>query len=326
MPGCQGTTARLSLVLVWLERSLPHHDLLILCQSLLLTRQILGLLHSKSLFDSEWREAILSLDLAFTLLEKLVGLAKNLWMVTVLLTVVLLLECTHQVTLLLVKGQLVLTVRVQINVLSRNELDLFGSEKEASVRLATYIHCIDMRGVLPFQIHNVLMVEVLNGPQKVLAVSEWNLTLPLVITSNTLPDVCKHKLFLFLRNWADEAKFQEKLRHLSAPDLDLRLVSVSVLWLMHDLELVAGPLKICVEPVMNHLVRQRVDLDLWQRRLLLQVCFLRLPLLLSAVRVLQDRVEVPMQLLRPLTDLWIEFQVLVLLPQVVLPAHLLLHD
>lgn len=60
--------------------------------------------------------------------------------------------------------------------------------------------------------------------------------------------------------------------------------------------------------------------------LLLQIGLVRLLLLLATVRVLQDGVEVPVKLLGPLADLRVELQVPVLLPKVVLPAHLLLHD
>lgn len=100
----------LSLVLVWLEWRLPHNDFIVLSHSLLLARQVLGLLHGESLLHAKWGEAHLTLDGAFALFEELVGLAKHLRMVAVLLTVVLLLESAHHVALFLVHGQLVLPV------------------------------------------------------------------------------------------------------------------------------------------------------------------------------------------------------------------------
>ena len=60
--------------------------------------------------------------------------------------------------------------------------------------------------------------------------------------------------------------------------------------------------------------------------LLLQIGLVRLLLLLPTVGVLQDGVEVSVKLLGPLADLRIELQVLVLLPEVVFSANLLLYD
>ena len=89
--------------------------------------------------------------------------------------------------------------------------------------------------MLPFQVHDVLMVEVLDRPQQVFAIAKWDLTLTFVVTADALPNVCQHELLLFLGNWADEAELQEKLRHLSATNLDFRLVGVGVLRQMHNL-------------------------------------------------------------------------------------------
>ena len=177
-------------------------------------------------------------------------------MVAVLLAVVLLLVGTHHVTIFLVRCQLVLAVRVQVDVLSSDELDLLRGEEEAGLGLATHVHGVDVGRVLPFQVHDVLVVEVLDCSQQVLAVAQRDETLTLVVTADALPNVCKHELLLFLRDRADETELQEELRHLSASDLHFGPVVVGILRLLNDIELVAGLLEINVKPIVHHLVRE----------------------------------------------------------------------
>lgn len=175
-------------------------------------------------------------------------------MVAVLLAVVLLLVGAHHVAVLLVGCQLVLSVRVQVDVLSRDELDLFGGEEEASFGLAAHVHGVDVGGVLPLQVHDVLVVEVLDRSQQILAVAERDKALALVVAADALPNVSEHQLLLFLRNWAHKSELEEELRHLGAPNLDIGPVVVGILWLLNDVELVARLLEISVKPVVHHLV------------------------------------------------------------------------
>lgn len=117
-----------------------------------------------------------------------------------------------------------------------------------------------------------------------------------MITTNTLPDISQHQLFLLLRYWAHETEFQEQLGHLGASDFNIWFILIGVLRHLNNLKLVTRLLEIGVEPVMNHLVGQRVDLHLWRCRFLLEICFVGLLLLLAASRVFEDGIEITLQL------------------------------
>ena len=77
---------------------------------------------------------------------------------------------------------------------------------------------------------------------------------------------------------------------------------------------------------MDHLVGERIDLNLWGHCLLLEISLVRLLLLLATIGILQNCIEVALEKSRPLTDLWVELKILLLLSKVVLSADLLLDD
>ena len=104
----------------------------------------------------------------------------------------------------LVLRQFVLAVRVQVDILSSDELDLFRCEEKTVFRLTTNIHSVNVRSVFSFQVHDILMVEILDCSKQVFAVSKWNLSLALVVTTDALPNIGKHELLLFLGDRADE--------------------------------------------------------------------------------------------------------------------------
>lgn len=147
-----------------------------------------------------------------------------------------------------------------------------------------------------------------------------------MITSDAFPDICEHQLLLFLCNWADKSEFKEQLRHLSAPNLDFRFVSVGILWLLNNIKFEAGLLEISVESIVDHFVRYRVDLHLWHHRLLLHTCLISLLLLLPPISVLQNSVEIPLHVFGFVTDARIELKIFVLLLQIVFPSHLLFEN
>lgn len=147
-----------------------------------------------------------------------------------------------------------------------------------------------------------------------------------MITSDAFPDICEHQLLLFLCNWADKSEFKEQLRHLSAPNLDFRFVSVGILWLLNNIKFEAGLLEISVESIVDHFVGHRVDLHLWHHRLLLHTCLISLLLLLPPIRVLQNSVEIPLHVFGFVTDARIELKIFVLLLQIVFPSHLLFEN
>lgn len=147
-----------------------------------------------------------------------------------------------------------------------------------------------------------------------------------MITSDAFPDICEHQLLLFLCNWADKSEFKEQLRHLSAPNLDFRFVSVGILWLLNNIKFEAGLLEISVESIVDHFVGHRVDLHLWHHRLLLHTCLISLLLLLPPISVLQNSVEIPLHVFGFVTDARIELKIFVLLLQIVFPSHLLFEN
>ena len=147
-----------------------------------------------------------------------------------------------------------------------------------------------------------------------------------MITSDAFPDICEHQLLLLLCNWADKSEFKEQLRHLSAPNLDFRFVSVGILWLLDNIEFEAGLLEISVESIVDHFVGHRVDLHLWHHRLLLHTCLISLLLLLPPISVLQNSVEIPLHVFGFVTDARIELKIFVLLLQIVFPSHLLFEN
>ena len=99
------------------------------------------------------------------------------------------------------------------------------------------------------------MMEILYGAKKIFTITEWDLTLTLVITTNALPNVGQHQLLLLLSNWTDEAELEEKLRHLCTSNLDFRLVCVSVLRLLDNVKLETCFLEVSIEPIVDHFVR-----------------------------------------------------------------------
>jgi len=99
------------------------------------------------------------------------------------------------------------------------------------------------------------MVKVLNSSKEVLAVAEGYLTLTFMISTDALPNISKHELFMLLGDWTDEAKFKEKLRHLSTAYFDFRLKMLGILRHLNNLQLIAGLLEILVESIMDHFVR-----------------------------------------------------------------------
>lgn len=169
-------------------------------------------------------------------------------------------------------------------------------------------------------------MEVLNSSKQVFAVTQWYLSLAFMITSDAFPDICEHQLLLFLCNWADKSEFKEQLRHLSAPNLDFRFVSVGILWLLNNIKFEAGLLEISVESIVDHFVGHRVDLHLWHHRLLLHTCLISLLLLLPPISVLQNSVEIPLHVFGFVTDARIELKIFVLLLQIVFPSHLLFEN
>ena len=91
-----------------------------------------------------------------------------------------------------------------------------------------------------------------------------------------------------------------------AANLDLRLVSVGIFRLLHDVQLEAGLLEIAVEPIVDHLVGEGIDLDLRGHSLLLKIGLIGLLLLLATIGILEDGIEVSLQKTRPLADLRVE--------------------
>jgi hypothetical protein len=158
------------------------------------------------------------------------------------------------VAIFLILSQFILTIRVQVDVFSCNILDFFRREEKTVVCFTTYIHSVNMSSLLSIKVHNILMMEVLNGAQQILTITEWNLSLTFVITANTLPYISQHKLLLLLSNGTYKAEFEEKLRHLSAPNFDIRLICVCILWLLYNVKLKTCLLEISIKSVVDHFI------------------------------------------------------------------------
>jgi len=56
-----------------------------------------------------------------------------------------------------------------------------------------------------------------------------------MVSTNALPNVGKHELFMFLGDWTDKAEFEKELRHLSTAYSDFRLEVFGILWDLNNL-------------------------------------------------------------------------------------------
>jgi len=147
-----------------------------------------------------------------------------------------------------------------------------------------------------------------------------------MIATNTFPNISQHKLFLLLGNWTNETHFQEKLRHLCAPNFDIWLISISIFRNLNNIKFKTSFLEVSIEPIMNHFIWEWIDLNLWHHRFLPQGSFLSLLLLLSTVCVFKNSIKISLHIFGFAANLWIEFKVLVLLSQVVFSSDLLFED
>ena len=103
--------------------------------------------------------------------------------------------------------------------LASDELDLLRGEEQAGVGLAAHVHGVDVRGVLPFQVHDVLMVEVLIGSPEVFAVSKRDSALTIWVTSCDLPNFSNLALLVLPGLITNKAELEEYLGHLCAANL-----------------------------------------------------------------------------------------------------------
>jgi len=201
---------------------------------------------------------------------------------------------------------LVLPVRVQEPVVARDELDLGRLEEQTELAVSTEGLGVDLDSP-PLLVDDLLVVEVLDGSEEVLAGAEGDDALTLAVAPELAPDVGQHELLLLLGDGADEPHHEEDLGELGAGDLELVEV-VDVLGLVgaDEPQLHGGELEVLVELVVDDLVRGRVDLVRGHPRLLAHQLVVLLLLLHAATGVLVDRVEVPLDALRLLVDLGLE--------------------
>jgi len=87
----------------------------------------------------------------------------------VLLTVVLFLVSSHHMGISFVFGKLVLAVRIQVDISLSCIFNFFRCEHESEFTFFSNIVLVK-RFLFPFNINNILMVEILNSTKEVLAV------------------------------------------------------------------------------------------------------------------------------------------------------------
>ena len=96
------------------------------------------------------------------LFKKHIRFPESLRLISELFTVVLLLICPEHMAILLVLSKLILTIRVKVDVLASDVLDLLRCEEQTVVSLATNIHSVNMSRLLALKVHDILMMEVLD--------------------------------------------------------------------------------------------------------------------------------------------------------------------
>ena len=64
--------------------------------------------------------------------------------------------------ILLVLSKLILTIRVKVDVLASDVLDLLRCEEQTIVSLATNVHSVNVSRLLTLKVHDILMMEVLD--------------------------------------------------------------------------------------------------------------------------------------------------------------------
>ena len=100
------------------------------------------------------------------------------------------------------------------------------------------------------------MMEILNSTKKVLAITERDLTLAFMVTTDALPNVCKHELLMLLGDWTHETKLEEELRHLSTSYSNFRLEVLGIFRYLNNLQVITCLLEIIIESVVDHFIRQ----------------------------------------------------------------------
>jgi len=148
---------------IWLEGHCVLKFQFILSLSSSLPIHILIILHNKSLFNSErWKtHSLLHLN-TFSLFIHLLWFSKNLGFILVLLTVVLFLVSSHHVSISFVISKLVLAIGIQISISLSCEFDFFRCEHESKFTFLSNSILVK-RFLFPFNINNILMVEILNS-------------------------------------------------------------------------------------------------------------------------------------------------------------------
>ena len=156
-----------------------------------------------------------------------------------------------------VQSEPVLSVVIKVSVGSCHILDLGWFEKEALLALSPEAVRINSRP-LSFWVHDVLMVEVLVGSQKVLAISERNLSLSILISSNNRPNFSYLILFTLPSLLTNKSQFKEYLWHWSATNIGIMDVTVRCS-LLDNSKIFTSPVEVLVEPIMKNFIWGRVN-------------------------------------------------------------------
>ena len=158
--------------------------------------------------------------------------------------------------------QLVHSVCEKVLVLSGDALDLISFEEDALFgHSADFTWVAFGKSFFSIFIHDVLVMEVLDGTGNVFDAGEWDLAFTFWVASESrFPHFCYLDLFRFESDWLDESKFEENLRKLSTINLQSRIMLLSLLWVINDAHVHTHHIEVIVISVVHHFIRIRTNL------------------------------------------------------------------